>query len=83
MLGWENDGPGDHDETDLDWDDIKTLCYEDATLVILPNPEPKRDLLAMEITLKIPKVSEEVEPVGFQAVIRCQPANSSPGRLTF
>jgi len=54
-LGWEDDGPGDHDEMDLDWEDIKTLCYEDVTLVMLPNPEAKRDLLAMEITLKYTK----------------------------
>ncbi|KIW87093.1 uncharacterized protein Z519_12204 [Cladophialophora bantiana CBS 173.52] len=37
---------------DLDWEDIKTLYYEDVTLVILPNPVAKRDLLTMEITLK-------------------------------
>lgn len=51
-LGWENDEPSDNDEMDLDLEDIKTLCYEDVTLVMLPNPEGNRDLLAMEITLK-------------------------------
>ncbi|KIX01209.1 uncharacterized protein Z518_08934 [Rhinocladiella mackenziei CBS 650.93] len=38
-FGWENDISSDNDEMDLDWEDIKTLCYEDVTLVMLPNPE--------------------------------------------
>jgi hypothetical protein len=52
-LGWENDDSDAGNKMDLlDWEDIKTLCYEDVTLVMLPNPEGKRDLLAMEVTLK-------------------------------
>ena len=55
-IGWENDGSDDNldvdDEMDLDWEEIKTLCYEDVTLVMLPNPEGKRDILVMEVTLK-------------------------------
>lgn len=54
-LGWENDVPNDDDEMDLDSEDIKTLCYEDVTLMILPNLEGKRDLLALEVTLKYTK----------------------------
>jgi hypothetical protein len=54
-LGWENDKHDDDDKMELDWEDIKTLCYEDVTLLMLPNPEGKRDLLAMEVTLKYTK----------------------------
>ncbi|KIX06044.1 uncharacterized protein Z518_04018 [Rhinocladiella mackenziei CBS 650.93] len=54
-FGWENDAPGNDDEMDLDWRDIKTLCNEDVTLGMLPNPEGKRDLLAMETTLRYTK----------------------------
>jgi hypothetical protein len=54
-LGWENDEDYDNDKMELDWEDIKTLCYEDVTLLMLPNPEGKRDLLAMEVTLKYTK----------------------------
>jgi len=51
----ENDDSDDSDKTDLDWEDIKTLCYEDVTLAMLPNPEGGRDILAMEVTLKYTK----------------------------
>jgi len=54
-LGWEKDKHKENDEMELDWEDIKTLCYEDVTLLVLPNPEGKRDLLAMEVTLKYTK----------------------------
>ena len=40
---------------DLDLEDIKTLCYEDVTLLMLPNSEGKRDVLVMEVTLKYTK----------------------------
>jgi len=44
-IGWENDDPDDNpdvnDEMDLDWEEIKTLCYEDVTLLMLPNRRPK------------------------------------------
>ena len=58
-IGWEDDGSDDNldvdDEMDLDWEEIKTLCYEDVTLLMLPNPEGKRDILVMEVTLKYTK----------------------------
>lgn len=57
-LGWENDDPEEldsSDQMDLDFEDIQTLCYEDVTLVMLPNPDGKRDILAMELTLKYTK----------------------------
>ncbi|KAI0806559.1 hypothetical protein GGR55DRAFT_690132 [Xylaria sp. FL0064] len=34
---------------DLDMDNIKTICYKDVMLVLLPNPEGGRDVLAMEV----------------------------------
>ncbi|KAF2194223.1 hypothetical protein K469DRAFT_193527 [Zopfia rhizophila CBS 207.26] len=40
---------------DLDWEEIKTLCYEDVTLLTLPNPEGRRDIIVMEVTLKYTK----------------------------
>jgi Protein of unknown function (DUF3435) len=40
-LGWGNDDPDNVDEMDLDWEDIKTLYYEDVILVMLSNPEGK------------------------------------------
>lgn len=56
-VGWENDDPEelDSDQMELDFEDIKTLCYEDVALVMLPNPDGKRDILAMELTLKYTK----------------------------
>lgn len=54
-IGWENDDSDNSDPMDLDLADIRTLCYEDVTLVMLPNPEGKRDVLAMEVTLKYTK----------------------------
>jgi hypothetical protein len=34
---------------------VKTLCYEDANLLLLPNPTGTRDLLALEIDLRYTK----------------------------
>jgi hypothetical protein len=55
-IGWENDIFGnDGDPTDVLGEEVKTLCYEDVTLLLLPNPEGKRDVLVMELTLKYTK----------------------------
>jgi hypothetical protein len=53
-IGWEDESGSDADidEMDLDWEEIKTLCYEDVTLLMLPNPEGMRDIIVMEVTLK-------------------------------
>ena len=40
---------------DLDLEDIKTLWYEDVTLLMLSNSEGKRDVLVMEVTLTYTK----------------------------
>lgn len=53
-IGWENNSDND-DGMDLDLEEIKTLYYEDVTLLMLPNPEGKRDVLVMEVTLKYTK----------------------------
>ena len=34
---------------------VKTLCYEDVNLLLLPNPNGPRDLLALEIDLRYTK----------------------------
>ncbi|KAK5562715.1 hypothetical protein LTR43_011671, partial [Exophiala xenobiotica] len=79
-LGWENDEDNDNGKMELDWEDIKTLCYEDVTLLMLPNPEGKRDLLAMEVTLKYTKgwkkkpnpktyILTEVDTLVFDAIL--------------
>lgn len=52
-IGCENDDTSD-DEMDLDLEDIKTLCYEDVTLLMLQNAEGKHDLL-VEVTLQYTK----------------------------
>jgi len=54
-IGWEEDQSDNEDDMDLDLEDIKTLCYEDVKLLMLPNPDGKRDILAMEVTLKYTK----------------------------
>lgn len=55
-IGWEDDdSDNDENEMDVDWEEIKTLCYEDVTLLLLPNPGGKRDVLVMEVTLKYTK----------------------------
>jgi hypothetical protein len=57
-IGWEDESGSDadiNDEMDLEWEEIKTLCYEDVTLLMLPNPEGKRDILVMEVKLKYTK----------------------------
>lgn len=57
-------GKMDADEMDVDDDPtgpeehveaLKTLCYEDVTLVLLPNPAGIRDILAMEVNLQYTK----------------------------
>ncbi|KAF2471333.1 uncharacterized protein BDR25DRAFT_223650 [Lindgomyces ingoldianus] len=53
-IGWEED-QSDCGDMDLDLEDIKTLCYEDVKLLMLPNPEGKRDILVMEVTLRYTK----------------------------
>lgn len=52
-LGCEG---SDFDST-MDWDpeDVRTVYYEDVTLILLPDPDGFRDKLAMEITLKYTK----------------------------
>jgi Protein of unknown function (DUF3435) len=46
-----DDGKGDEDS---DWGEEhdKTLCYGDVTLLLLPNPDGIRDVLAMEVDAK-------------------------------
>jgi hypothetical protein len=39
----------------LDVEEIKTICYEDMNIFILPNPEGERDVVVMEVTLKYTK----------------------------
>jgi hypothetical protein len=39
------------DEWDLRHEDLKTLCYGQISLVLLPNPFGERDHLVMEIDL--------------------------------
>jgi hypothetical protein len=34
---------------------IETLCYKHVTLVLLPNPDGERDILAMEVDLRFTK----------------------------
>ncbi len=34
---------------------VKTLCYEDVSLLLLPNPTGTRDLLALEVDLRYTK----------------------------
>jgi hypothetical protein len=44
------------EEQQIDWDslteDLKTLCWGQITLVLLPNPGGLRDYLAMEVDLR-------------------------------
>jgi hypothetical protein len=62
-LGEEADGGSNNamvylepaDPEELTLEDMRTLCYEDVTLLLLPNPEGERDALAMEVTLKYTK----------------------------
>jgi hypothetical protein len=51
-IGWESEIS---DRVGLDWDEIKTICYRDVTILLLPNPEGGRDVLAMEVTLRYTK----------------------------
>jgi hypothetical protein len=55
-LGWESeDSDRDNSRVHLDLEDIETLCYEDVTLLMLPNPEGSRDILSTEVSLKYTK----------------------------
>ncbi len=62
----DDDMEGDDDNEDENTDDatvnanlanpncddpVKTICYEDVNLILLPNPTGTRDLLALEIDL--------------------------------
>lgn len=40
------------DEWDLRPEDLKTLCYGQVSLILLPNPAGERDYLAMEVDLR-------------------------------
>ncbi|KAB2570188.1 hypothetical protein DBV05_g11145 [Lasiodiplodia theobromae] len=53
-IGWENDD-SDNSSMDVDVEDVQTLCYEDVTLFLLPNPGADRDSLVMEVTLRYTK----------------------------
>ena len=44
-----------NNKMELNQEDIKTLCCKDVILLMLPNPKGKRDLLAVEVTLKYTK----------------------------
>ncbi|KAJ5604790.1 hypothetical protein N7510_009944 [Penicillium lagena] len=48
------DGEEGHDEEDWDLraDDLKTLCYGQISLILLPNPGGTRDHLLIEVDLK-------------------------------
>lgn len=47
----------DNDPTNLEEDvkALKTLCYKDVTLVLLPNLRGIRDILAIEVNLQYTK----------------------------
>ncbi len=41
---------------DLDVEEIiECLCYKHVTLILLPNPDSDRDILAMEVDLRFTK----------------------------
>ncbi|KAF2194832.1 hypothetical protein K469DRAFT_744622 [Zopfia rhizophila CBS 207.26] len=57
-ISWEDGSGSDTDianEMDLDLEEIKTLCYEDVILLMLPNPKGKHDIIVMEVTWKYTK----------------------------
>ena len=54
-IGWENNDCDKGDPMDIDVEEIRTLSYEDVTLVMLPNPEGIQDFLMMEVSLKYTK----------------------------
>lgn len=62
--GRKNSGEESYDdESDKDCEEqSRTLCYEDITLLLLPNPTPgERDVLVIEVTLAHTK-GEERQP---------------------
>lgn len=54
-IGWENDASDGGEEMDCTAEQVNTICYEDVTLLLLPNPGANRDILVMEVTLKYTK----------------------------
>jgi hypothetical protein len=52
FFGREDDNEEIEEEWDLREDDLKTLCYGQISLILLPNPGGIRDHLVMEIDLK-------------------------------
>ncbi len=50
----ENDEDEEDDFMDCDWDNeqARTLCYDDVTLFLLPNPDGTRNLLTIKIDVK-------------------------------
>lgn len=50
----DEDEEGEDHTMNCDWDNeqTKTLCYDEVTLFLLPNPDGIRDLLAMEVDVK-------------------------------
>ncbi|KAJ5111419.1 hypothetical protein N7532_001954 [Penicillium argentinense] len=48
----DDDDRPPEDEWDLRHEDLKTLCYGQINLILLPNPTGERDHLVMEIDLK-------------------------------
>ncbi|OOQ83285.1 hypothetical protein PEBR_35308 [Penicillium brasilianum] len=52
FFGREDDNKEIEEEWDLREDDLKTLCYGQISLILLPNPGGIRDHLVMEIDLK-------------------------------
>ncbi|KAH6869240.1 hypothetical protein B0T10DRAFT_553786 [Thelonectria olida] len=62
-FGWENeDAAGwEHAEWDPEVDDFKTISYRDVKLFLLKGPDGKRDLPAMEVTLRYTKGWERRE----------------------
>ena len=48
------------DRIDLEPNEIiETLCYKHITLVLLPNPDGERDILAMEVDLQFTRATRE------------------------
>ena len=50
-LELEEDSTGDPIDVGHIANEVKTICYKDVTLTLLPNPSGLWDLLAMEVNL--------------------------------
>jgi len=48
----DEDEAAAEDEWDLRHEDLKTLCYGQISLILLPNPTGERDHLVMEVDLR-------------------------------